>query len=86
MKIDANLYRAALEEYRQWNEAELKARLRNAPYRDPDAGLREFDDLWELARALGVTQSHSQRQRKLEALERYYERVKRLEAWRQSRG
>lgn len=86
MTIDAKLYRAALEEYRQWNEADLRARIRNAPDRDPDTGLREFHELWELARSMGVKPSRNQRQYKLEALDRYYERVKKLEAWRQVRG
>lgn len=86
MTIDAQLYRRALEEYRQWNEAELKARAQNAANRDPDAGWREFNDLWAFARAMGAEQSLIQRKRKLEALHLYYERVKRLEAWRQTRG
>ena len=30
MAIDKELYRTALEHYRQWNEAELLDRLRNA--------------------------------------------------------
>lgn len=86
MKIDAQLYRRALEEYRQWNEAELKARVQDAANRDPDVGWQEFNDLWVFARAMGVEQSLIQRQHKLEALQLYYERLKRLEAWRQTRG
>ena len=86
MTIDAKLYREALEAYRQWNEAELIARAREAPGRDAQAGWREFNDLWAFARLTGAKQSSLQRRQKLEAIDRYYERVKKLEAWRQSRG
>ena len=86
MTIDAELYRKALEEYRQWNEAELSARAREAPGRDAQAGWREFNDLWAFARLMGAKQSLLQRQQKLEALDLYYLRVKMLETWRQARG
>ena len=86
MMIDANLYREALEAYRQWNEAELIARAREAPDRDAQSGWKEFNDLWAFARLTGAKQSSLQRRQKLEAIDRYYERVEKLEAWRQSRG
>lgn len=86
MMIDAKAYREALEAYRQWNEAELIARAREAPDRDARTGWKEFNDLWAFARLTGVKQSSLQRRQKLEAIDRYYERVKKLEAWRQSRG
>jgi hypothetical protein len=86
MKINANLYRAALEEYRQWNEAELKARAREAMQRAPDAGWREFNAMWSFARLSGVMHSPMQRKQKREALDRYYERLKKLETWRQQHG
>ena len=86
MTIDAELYRKALEEYRQWNEAELIARATESGHRDPAAGWREFNDMWAFARLMGAEQSSIQRKQKLEALNLYCERVKRLEAWRQARG
>ena len=86
MMIDAKLNREALEAYRQWNEAELIARAREAPDRDAQAGWREFNDLWAFARLVGAKQSLLQRRQKLEAIDLYYERVKMLETWRQTRG
>ena len=86
MTIDAKLYREALEAYRQWNEAELIARAREAPGRDAQTGWKEFNDLWVFARLTGAKQSLLQRRQKLEAIDLYYERVKKLEAWRQARG
>ena len=86
MTIDAKLYREALEAYRQWNEAGLIARAREAPGRDAQASWREFNDLWAFARLTGAKQSSLQRRQKLEAIDLYYERAKKLEAWRQARG
>ena len=86
MTIDAKLYREALEAYRQWNEAELITRAREAPHRDAQTGWKEFNHLWAFARLTGVKQSSMQRKQKLEAIDLYYERVKKLEAWRQARG
>ncbi|HSN78534.1 MAG TPA: hypothetical protein VL334_25980 [Anaerolineae bacterium] len=86
MKIDAQLYRQALAEYRQWNDAEMKARAREASLRQSDAGWKEFNALWSFARLVGAKQSPMQRKQKLEAIDLYYERVKKLEAWRQEHG
>ena len=43
-------------------------------------------ELVEFCWKLCPQQSETQRREKLAALERYYERVRRMEAWRQSRG
>jgi hypothetical protein len=86
MIIDAKLYREALEAYRQWNEAKLIARAREAPGRDAQAGWREFNSLWAFARLTGARQTSLQRKQKLEALDLYYAWVKTLETWRQARG
>ncbi len=86
MTIDKDLYRGAFEQYRQWNEAELRERIRNAGVRTPHERWREYLGLWNFCQKLGTKASPTQRQQKLEALELYYVRVQKMEAWRQMRG
>lgn len=85
MKLDKELYRQSYEQLRQWNQAQLKERAQTAGQRDPQQGWQEFVDLWEFGRQIGVKQSQWQRQDKLAALARYYERVQKLEIWQRLR-
>ena len=86
MPIDARLYREAIEAYRQWNEAELRERLRAAPSRPPDQAWRQFLDLWEFAWQSNITASESQQRQKVIDLDRYYQRILKFEAWRKHHG
>ncbi len=86
MTIDAKLYREAREAYRQWNEAELRERLQRADTHPPDKAWWEFVDLWEFGWRLNLQPSEGQQQQKLVDLNRYYERLRRFEAWRTARG
>ncbi len=86
MKLDKELYRKAYESYRQWNEDVLRERARNAGKRSPLEMWREYVDLWESVRKMGVTPGKWQRTEKLAALERYYERIQLVEAWRHTHG
>jgi hypothetical protein len=86
MTIDKDLYRKAYAEYRQWNELELRERIRNAGNRTPQERWREYLGLWNFCQKLGVKTSPYQRKQKLKALELYYARLQKLEAWREARG
>ncbi len=86
MPIDKALYRQAQEWYRQWNEAERKARWEEAGKLTPQEAWQQYVDLWEFGWRTNVQPSQHQIKVKIEALERYYERVVKLEAWRRDRG
>ena len=86
MTIDKALYRQAQEWYRQWNEAERKARWDEAGKLSPQEAWGQYVDLWEFGWRTNVQPNQYQIRQKIEALERYYDRVAKLEAWRRSRG
>ena len=85
-KLDKDLYRWAREQYRQWNKDELAARIRDAGSLTPEEAWRRYCDLVEFCWKICPEQSERQREQKLQALDRYYERVQRFEAWRRERG
>ena len=84
--LDKELYRKAYERYRQWNEAELADRARNAGRLSPAEAWRQYVALVEFCWKLCPRQSESQRERKLADLAQYYERIRKLESWRRRRG
>ncbi len=86
MSIDKALYRQAQEWYHQSNLAEQKERWESAGKLSSLEAWKQYVDLWEFGWRTHVQPSQHQIQQKLEALERYYERVAKLEAWRRSRG
>lgn len=85
-KLDKKLYRGWQESMRQWNEAELIDRLRNAGELTPQEGWEQFVALVDFCWKLAPPQSDYQRKEKLESLQRYYERIQMFEAWRQAHG
>lgn len=86
VSLDKELYRKAYEQYREWNEAELVERVRNAGQLSPSEAWQQYVGLIEFCWRLSPEQSAAQRAQKLADLERYYERVKQMEAWRRARG
>lgn len=86
MSIDKNLYRQAQEWYRQSNLGEQKARWEQAGKLSSQEAWKQYVDLWEFAMKLAPDLSDQQQQRKLAALDEYYLRVQKLEAWRQTHG
>jgi hypothetical protein len=86
MPIDKDLYRKALEFYRQWNKAELSHRIRTAGQLTPEEGWQQYVALVEFCWELCPQQSEWQQKQKIEDINRYYVRVKRLEAWRKANG
>ena len=61
-------------------------RIRNAGRLSPQEAWRRYVELVEFCWKLCPQQSPAQRREKLAALERYYDSVRRLEAWRKARG
>jgi hypothetical protein len=85
MAIDKELYRTALEYYRQWNEAELLDRLRNAGSSAPDAEWLKYIDLWEFGWRMGLRPSQRQHSLTMAEWTEYYDRLQRFETWRRER-
>ncbi len=85
-KLDKELYRQAREYYRQWNEAELRERVRNAGQRPSQESWQQYISLWEFGQQMKLKPSQWQQEEKQAALARYYDRVQRLEAWRCAGG
>ena len=65
LAIDKELYRQALEAYRQWCEDKLIDRARNAEKLSPREGWQQYVDLWEFCMKLCLNQSEWQRKQKL---------------------
>lgn len=86
MPLDKDLYRKAYALYRQWNEAELVARARNASQLSPDEAWRRYVDLVEFSWRLCPEQSQWQWEQKLQHLDRYHAKLQKLEEWRRARG
>lgn len=85
-RLDQDLYRQAYEQYRQWNEAELAKRVRNAGKLTPEQAWRQYLALANFAYETCPQASEWQRKQKLASLNNYYTAVRRLEAWRRARG
>lgn len=86
MYIDKELYRKAYEQYEQWNEADFAHRVRNAGKLSPEEAWRQYIALVDLSSKRHPSRSKWQREQKQTALNRYYERVRQLEEWRQKNG
>jgi hypothetical protein len=86
MRLDKELYRQAYRQYREWNEAELIDRARNAGKLAPEAAWQQYLALFDFARESCPPPSEWQRKRHLDDLVHYYERVQKLESWRRTYG
>lgn len=86
MILDKELYRRAYQQYQQWNEVEAAERVRNAGRLSPAEAWRKYVDLVEFCWRLSPGQSQHQREQRLADWNRYYDRVRQLEAWRKEHG
>jgi hypothetical protein len=82
MAIDKELYRKTYQLYRQWNDAELVERIRNAGSLSPRQGWEQYVDLWEFCIELSPQPSTLQSKRKFFEWLKYYSRIQSLEEWR----
>jgi hypothetical protein len=86
MPLDPKILREAQEAYRQWNEAELRERLHAADKPSAQETWRQYVALVEFCWKLAPEQSEWQHIQNQAALAQYYERIQKLEAWREQRG
>ena len=86
MTLDKMLYQQAYYSYRQWNEMEANARVRDAAMLTSIEAWRRYVALVEFCWRLSPQPSQHQRDEKLAALDRYYAAVQRLEERRRACG
>jgi hypothetical protein len=86
VKIDKELYRKAYAALREWSEAERIERIRDARRLTPQERWQQFVDLVDFGLRIAPPESERLRDQKMAALDRYYERVRRMEAGRHARG
>ncbi len=83
--IDKVALREMLEAYKLINLEDEKASLRVARERTPTQAFEAFLDLWRFGQGF-ASHNPQQRQEKVESMLRYYERIKKFEAWRRARA
>jgi len=86
MPLDKELYRKAYESLRQWNEAELIDRVRNAGRLTPQEAWRQYVALWEFCMKLSPPLTKLQHKQRLAEWDQYYANIRKLEAWRRANG
>ena len=86
MTIDKELYRKAYASLREWSEAKRIERIRDARRLTPEERWRQFVDLVDFGLKIAAPESERLRSQKMAAFDRYYERVRRMEAGRRARG
>lgn len=85
-KLNKKLYQEWYQSMRQWNEAELIDRIHNAGKLTPQQGWEQYQGLAHFALNYCPEPGEWQQQQKMKDLAHYYERIRKLEAWRQKHG
>ena len=86
MALDKAIWLDALAQYRAWNEAEFVDQVHNAGKKTPEEKWREYQALFEFGRRIKAEVSPAAQRQAAREWERYFERIRRFEAWRRSRG
>jgi len=86
MKLDKDLYCWARRSYQEFNQAELLARVHNVGGLTARQAWVQYAGLWELCLKLAPQPSQNQRLERAADLERYYQRMQKIETWRQVHG
>jgi len=86
MQIDKELYRKAYASLREWSEAERLERIRDARRLTPHERWQQFVGLVSFGLRVAPPESERLHDQKMAALDRYYERVRRMEARRGAHG
>ena len=86
MKLDKELYRKAYELHQQSSDAKLVERAKLHSELSPAEAFRQYVELVEFVWRISPEPSEWQRKEKLESIDRYYDAVQRLEAWRRKHG
>lgn len=86
MQLDNDLYRQARQLYQDMNQAELLARIHNAGELNAQQAWQQYAGLWELCIKIAPQPSQNQRLVRAADMERYYQRMQKIETWRRVHG
>ncbi len=86
VKLDKVLYRQVYESYKEWSEAKLRERVRDAHTMTHAEAWRQYVDLWEFGMNFARPTSKAQQAREMEEWADAYRKLEKLEAWRQAHG
>ena len=86
MTLDKELYRQAYQHYQDMEAHKQHEHLGQRKRLSPLKAWQQYVDLVEFCWKLCPSSGKHQRQEKLAAINRYYERVQALEAWRKAHG
>ena len=84
-RCDLDLAFEALDGWDHFHTDTIRGRIRSLQLR-PDEAWQHFLALWEFAWQTGLKASEGQQRQKALDLERYYQGILKLEAWRKRRG
>ena len=85
-KSEKAAWQTTVEQYRAWNEAELRGNIRNAGKKSQLQKWREFLTIMEFGFMLKLKPSQHEQQQKIEMLNRYYELMQRFQTRRMGHG
>ncbi|MBI3242244.1 MAG: hypothetical protein HYZ49_08130 [Chloroflexi bacterium] len=86
MQLDKELYRKTYESFKQWNDAKLLDRVRDADKLTPAELWHRYVDLWEFAKKIAPPQSERQQAQAFTEWVEYYAKMQKFEAWRRAHG
>ena len=86
VKLDKALYRQMHESMKEWDEAKMRSRVRDAHTMTHAEAWRRYVDLWEFTMRFARPKSKAQQAREFAVWEKYYDNLRKLEAWRQAHG
>lgn len=80
VKLDKALYREVYLSFKRLSDLDMR------PHTGKLTGWVQFVDLWEFGWQMGIKQTPQQQAQKVEEWDRYYNNIRKLEAWRQRNG
>jgi hypothetical protein len=86
MTLDKELYRKTYAAYREWSEAKHRAMIQEAVALTSAERWARYESMWEFGWPIYCQQAPTARQKKLKHTQQYYNRIRKLEAWRRARG
>jgi hypothetical protein len=86
VKLDKALYRQMRESMKEWDDAKMRARVREAHTLTHAELWRQYADLWEFGMKFAQPTNKAQQAREMEEWADAYRKLEKLEAWRKAHG
>ncbi len=84
--LDKTAWNEILAHYREWNKAELRARIREAGKKSGKEKWREYLSIMEFGLLIKPQPSEHEQRKKAEMLLHYYRKIQYFEEWRRRHG